>query len=277
MMSPGVILPGSWGNIPPGETFCCPDPTTVNGAICINGSVPDHVMMDGEETVLHFEQGKLTRWEGDPGSRSYRFFGDQQRKSDAERDKNWNTFAELGLGLNPAISALTGNSLFDEKAAKTVHIAIGDNHVFGHHVESNLHADLVTWRASLRLDGVLVMDHGELLEEGILRERNSRYLVYPNIPEDVSFFLIGSKVATQRHGEFEILVRRLFKQFRVGHVAMAKPEIGRLLARLATKLATYNQVKMNEFLSEYEEFDNVSSRDLLNMLHHYRVLGTTRL
>jgi leucyl aminopeptidase (aminopeptidase T) len=60
------------------------------------------------------------------------------------RDRNWNTFAELGIGLNPAITILTGNSLFDEKAKGTIHIALGDNHAFGHHVESQFHDDLVT-------------------------------------------------------------------------------------------------------------------------------------
>jgi hypothetical protein len=62
MMSPGVIFDGSWGNVPPGETFCCPDPTTVKGEICVNGSVPGHVMEPGEEVLLTFEHGKLIDW-----------------------------------------------------------------------------------------------------------------------------------------------------------------------------------------------------------------------
>ena len=47
MMSPGVIVPGSWGNVPPGETFCCPEHETVQGKVCINGSVPGHVLGRG--------------------------------------------------------------------------------------------------------------------------------------------------------------------------------------------------------------------------------------
>jgi hypothetical protein len=47
LMSPGIVLPGSWGNVPPGESFCCPDSAYVHGEICINGSIPKR-KLDGE-------------------------------------------------------------------------------------------------------------------------------------------------------------------------------------------------------------------------------------
>ena len=52
---------------------------------------------------------------------------EEKKRSSLRNDSNWNVFAELGVGLNPTIKTLTGNSLFDEKAYGTIHIAIGDN------------------------------------------------------------------------------------------------------------------------------------------------------
>ncbi len=277
MMSPGTIFEGSWGNIPPGETFCCPDPVTVDGEICINGSVPGHVMAQGEETLLTFEQGKLVDWKcSSPGSPSDRFFDERKQRSEAIHDRNWNTFAELGIGLNPAIAVLTGNPLFDEKAMGTIHIAIGDNHAFGHHIESQIHDDLVTWRPSLRLNGATVIDRGVFIMENLERPRNGVRAGSGDIPENVSFFLIKKKVQALGQGRDRILARKLFKQYRVGFVQMADPKIGRILAQVAQKLDTYNQVKVNEFLTEYPAFEGIQTRELLGTLHHYRVLGTTR-
>jgi aminopeptidase len=82
--------------------------------------------------VLTFEDGKLVKWsaEGFPGLVS--FFDEQAKEAGKYGDRNWATFAELGIGLNPAIEQLSGNCLFEKKAVRTIHIAIGDNTVFGH-------------------------------------------------------------------------------------------------------------------------------------------------
>lgn len=161
LMSPGIIFPDSWGNIPPGETFCCPDSyASVRGTVCVNGSVPGAVLGPGEEALLHFEGGKLTHW--DAGSPVSTFLTAEQHRAAGRGDEHWNTFAELGIGLNPVIERLTGNSLFDEKAAKTVHVAIGDNSIFSGLVTSETHADLVIREPTLILNGHTVMRYGEI-------------------------------------------------------------------------------------------------------------------
>jgi hypothetical protein len=270
IMSPGVIFPGSWGNVPPGETFCCPDPGKVCGTICINGSVPGHVMAKGEEVILTFDHGKLVDWQGHPHAR--KFFDEERSKANQRRDKNWSTFSELGIGLNPAISSLTGNSLFDEKAYGTIHVAIGNNTSFGHHIRSEIHADLVTWHPSLLLNGRPVMERGTLRIDAIEGERQSRHGMPVDIRPEVKIFLRDGRVENQ-DGE---LKRVLAKANRVGYVSMTGPEIGRLLAQVArtlSDLCEIGDITYGEFVKLHPEFGDVPTPDLLGLLDHYRVLG----
>ena len=49
--------------------------------------------------------------------------------------------AELGIGTNVAVTDLVGSVLLDEKAAGTVHIAIGDDAGIGGDTDAPLHLD----------------------------------------------------------------------------------------------------------------------------------------
>lgn len=50
---------------------------------------------------------------------------------------------ELGLGMNPNVTDLCGDTLLDEKMAGTFHIALGANTMFGGENEANDHVDFV--------------------------------------------------------------------------------------------------------------------------------------
>jgi hypothetical protein len=267
IMSPGVIFPGSWGNVPPGETFCCPVAAGVEGSVVINGSVPEYVFRAGEEIVLTFEKGKMTGRTGSPGGLQY--FDSEERKATLRGDPNWATIAELGIGLNPAITNLTGNSLFDEKAIRTVHIAIGDNTGFGHHNKSDIHADLVTWEPTLRLDSEEIMTRGQFHLDEIAKTRDSRVSVPVRLPSDVDIFLWEGRVAL-RDGQ---LKRQLIQQHRIGYVSMAGPRIGALLGRLADELKVVPDIRIEDFIEKNPTFDGVPTPDLLGILYHYRALG----
>ncbi|MHA2231346.1 MAG: aminopeptidase, partial [Candidatus Hodarchaeales archaeon] len=52
--------------------------------------------------------------------------------------------AELGIGLNNAITNAIGYILTDEKIGGTVHVAFGNNSSFGGISKSNLHWDFVS-------------------------------------------------------------------------------------------------------------------------------------
>jgi hypothetical protein len=276
IMSPGILLPGSWGNVPPGETFCCPPFKTVNGRICINGSVRGCVLENGQEVVLDFVDGKLVRWHAPAQqlqSPALAFFEQHKSRSASNHDDNWNTFAELGIGLNPRITELTGNPLFDEKAIQTLHIAIGDNSVFGDDVSSFIHEDLVTRQPSLLLNGRLLMDRGVIDRAYIrtLRETACESTNEMGVSDSVIYLREGR--IGKHKGSF---MRRLSKAQRVNYVSMASKEMVGPLAELCDVLRA-DRVHIAAFLKNYPTFAGIPTARLLALLCHYRVLQVTPL
>lgn len=268
LMSPGVILPGSWGNVPPGETFCCPNPESVSGQICINGSVPDLVLESGQEIILSFDAGRLVNWIDSTNSLAAAFFFNQQKIAKQNSDTNWNVFAELGIGLNTAIHRLTGNSLFDEKAAHTVHVAIGDNSGFGHSVKASRHADLVSWRPDLYLDEVPIMEMGMLKRELMLSRREAWQPPRLSINEGLPLRILEAEVE-DRQG---VLHRRLCRKDRVGLVRMAGGETGRALSELNQILAGTQEWTLANLKVHHSFIRQVSCEKLLAILLHYRCM-----
>ncbi|MFB6198697.1 MAG: aminopeptidase, partial [Halobacteriaceae archaeon] len=64
--------------------------------------------------------------------------------------------AELGIGANVGASTLVGSVLLDEKAAGTVHVAIGDDASIGGDIEAPLHLDGVILEPTIYADGTEV-------------------------------------------------------------------------------------------------------------------------
>jgi leucyl aminopeptidase (aminopeptidase T) len=269
MMSPGVIVPGSWGNVPPGETFCCPEPATVQGKVCINGSIRGHVLGPSQAVVLDFERGELAGWNPEcESSPAMAFLEGERARAERDGDDNWNIFAELGVGLNPAVRELTGNPLFDEKAMGTVHVAVGDNSNFGHSIVSHTHTDLVSVRPTLRLDGRELMSRG-VIPEGLIESwRRLPPLAELNAPPD-------ARVVLKEKVDFAdgVLRRRLSKAYRIGFVAMADEKTSRQLQQLCDVLRVHGAFRLSNLLQVHTEFEGVPTMDLLKILHHYRVLG----
>lgn len=55
-----------------------------------------------------------------------------------------NVVAELGIGMNPNVDRIEGDSVLDENASGTFHIALGMNNLFGGVNECPFHMDFVT-------------------------------------------------------------------------------------------------------------------------------------
>lgn len=265
LMSPGLLLPGSWGNLPPGETFCCPDPAKVDGQVCISGSVPRYVLQPNDEVVLTFERGRLIDWRSERDSPALRFFDQERARAAGSGDSGWSLFAELGVGLNPAIMALTGNPLYDEKVAGTVHVAIGDNRNFGHDNSSSLHADLAILRPTLKLPTVEIMSGGEL---AIHQMEAARRAWRPQRIERDPAARVALKAAEviERDGR---LLRRLCKAGRVGYVRMGADEVGYALACLVRQLADIEETSIAALRDALPTTAAAALDEHLDILQHF--------
>lgn len=150
-ISNGMILEGEWANLPPGETFLVPQGG--DGQIVINGSIPGRVLAPEEELILNFEKGWLTGI----GPAESLGVQDLQRHhlepAQAAGDDKWRNLAEIGFGVNPAITRLAGVELIDEKKAGTLHIALGRSDLLGGAVYATIHVDLVVERPTVYVDG----------------------------------------------------------------------------------------------------------------------------
>ena len=231
LMSPGVIYPHSWGNVPPGEVFCCPDHRCVNGTICINGSIPGLRLDGGEEAILEFRNGSLVHWYPET-SPVAEFLNSELISAKQRGDSHWNTFAELGIGLNPAVTRLTGNSLLDEKALGTIHIAIGDNTGFGHDVKADRHADMETVAPTLLLDGLIALDRGRMSVDKLGRWRQELRPNPLHLSPETKLSLIAAKIDIWEG----MPVRRLQSAGRIGYLHIATAENAELIRRLIRAL-----------------------------------------
>jgi aminopeptidase len=85
-----------------------------------------------------------------------------------ETDRGAGVLGELGIGCNRGITRYMRNTLFDEKIAGTVHLALGASYaVTGGRNHSDIHWDIVKdlrRGGELYLDGRLVQRDGEWLE-----------------------------------------------------------------------------------------------------------------
>jgi hypothetical protein len=163
--SDGVIRDGAWGNVPSGETYIAPVEGSARGSVVINGSVPGLVIEPEDEIVLHFDYGHLSHIEPAGGPAALWLHETQFVRAQVMGDAHWSNLAEVGVGCNTAVRRLTGNMLFDEKAAGTAHVALGSNMFMGGTVHASIHCDMVTRQPSLIIDGHTVVDRGRLTFE----------------------------------------------------------------------------------------------------------------
>lgn len=137
----------AWGNLPCGEAFI--SPTGGEGVLVVE-SIAGLGRFDPPARLV-IENGSLAA--GDA-----RF----TRLLDAHGPAGRN-LAELGVGTNDR-AELTGNVLEDEKILGTVHVAFGASLGIGGTIEVPVHLDCVVLAASLHIDGVPVLDAGEIVE-----------------------------------------------------------------------------------------------------------------
>ncbi|WP_353635110.1 aminopeptidase [Halobacterium sp. NMX12-1] len=140
-----VHEPGDFSNLPAGEVFVSPE--TADGTYVVDGTMMPHGKL-GEDDQLRFEveDGFVTDISDDQ-------VREQVGAASEQVGEDAYNLAELGIGTNVAVTELVGSVLLDEKAAGTVHIAIGDDAGIGGDTDAPLHLDGIIREPTVFADG----------------------------------------------------------------------------------------------------------------------------
>jgi len=139
---------GDFSNLPAGEVFVSPE--TADGTYVVDGTMmPQGRLADGETLTFEVTDGQVTRISDDDVR------GMVEEAAEDVGDAAYN-LAELGIGTNLAVDSLVGSVLLDEKAAGTVHVALGDDHSIGGDVEAPIHLDGIVRDPTVYADGAEV-------------------------------------------------------------------------------------------------------------------------
>ncbi|MFB6159843.1 MAG: aminopeptidase [Haloferacaceae archaeon] len=141
-----VREPGDFSNLPAGEVFV--SPATATGTYVVDGTMRPHGLIE-EPIRIEVEDGTVTSV-SDEGVREA-----LAAAAETAGDAAYN-LAELGIGTNVGVTELVGSVLLDEKAAGTVHLAIGDDASIGGDVEAPIHTDGVVRDPTVYADGEAV-------------------------------------------------------------------------------------------------------------------------
>ena len=173
-------IPGEGGNLPAGETFISPELGSSNGRLVFDGSISlyngdmlltepvDLQIVDGFVTEIKGGRGAALLREtielGEKNALEFEAAGKIPAGSGAVYKKNARNLGELGIGLNPA-AGIDGNMLGDEKAYRTIHIAIGSN--YDEDAKALIHCDCLVKDPTVTAfyaDGteVVFLDNGDL-------------------------------------------------------------------------------------------------------------------
>ncbi|MBP2252840.1 leucyl aminopeptidase (aminopeptidase T) [Halarchaeum solikamskense] len=143
-----VHEPGDFSNLPAGEVFVSPE--TADGTYVVDGTMMPHGLLDaGRKLRFEVTDGSVTAI-SDGAVRAA-----VEEAADEVGDAAYN-LAELGIGTNVAVTDLVGSVLLDEKAAGTVHIAIGDDAGIGGDTDAPLHLDGIVREPTVYADGEVV-------------------------------------------------------------------------------------------------------------------------
>jgi aminopeptidase len=131
---------GAFGNLPAGEVFLAPVEGSAQGKLILEWGPTRQ--LSSPVTVM-VRDGYVTKISGTDECAEY------LRVKLSERRDNGN-IAELGIGTNRA-ARRPDNILESEKIFGTIHIALGDNSLFGGKVKTPFHQDFVFFRPTVTL------------------------------------------------------------------------------------------------------------------------------
>ncbi len=141
-------------NLPCGEVFVAPIETSANGR-----AVFDLAFNRGNKITdidVNFKNGKLSKIKS---KENEKLLKDVIKNSQGAKD----VIGELGIGINPEVRKAIGYTITDEKIIGTIHIAVGENRMFGGKNESTLHWDWVMMSPTMEVDGKTIMEDGKII------------------------------------------------------------------------------------------------------------------
>jgi leucyl aminopeptidase (aminopeptidase T) len=148
--------PGTFAAMPDGEAAISPVEGTAEGALVIDHTMDNLGRLD-RPIHLTVRGGRVVDIAG--GASAQRL-----RELVAASDANATNIAEFAIGTNDR-ARLIGSMTEDKKLKGSVHVAIGDSHVIGGTVVSDLHLDGLLLHPTVELDGARVVEDGRLLVE----------------------------------------------------------------------------------------------------------------
>jgi aminopeptidase len=147
-------------NIPDGEIYTAPIDDSAEGYIAFDFPA-SYAGQTIAEIRLEFHQGEVIRASASKGEAVLR--------EALASDPGARRIGEFGVGVNTGIDRFTGDVVFDEKIAGTIHVALGRAYAeCGGTNQSALHWDLVKdlrTEGAIELDGQTIIVAGEFVEE----------------------------------------------------------------------------------------------------------------
>ena len=267
--SDGVISDGAWGNVPSGETYIAPIEDSARGSVVVNGSIPGLVIEPDSEIVLHFEYGRLTRIEPSDSPAARWLHKTQIQRAQDLGDPNWSNLAEIGVGMNPAVESLTGNMLFDEKAAGTIHIALGSNTFMGGTINASIHCDMVGKGSSLMIDGKTIVDRGHLRYEASEWQEHHAAISLHNSPLRTAIEVArsGIQASEATNGRLQRILRP--EPGRVSACLVGDNETAQLARTIYTYISYQGDWANIEQLATKSSMDPDLTRRVLHVLWSY--------
>jgi leucyl aminopeptidase (aminopeptidase T) len=151
--------PGEWGNLPEGETFTSPDRVDgILGGEILGDHFSDRYGVLDEPMLFEIGDSRIRRIT----------FPDDEVRQDVEgymrSHENSDRAGEFAIGTNTGLKKLSGNLLQDEKIPG-LHIAFGHpyNEETGADWDAPTHCDVVSTRATIKVDGQYLMRDGEFV------------------------------------------------------------------------------------------------------------------
>jgi hypothetical protein len=243
--STGIIPLGTWGNLPGGETFIAPIEDSASGVFVLNGAFKNYVISRPGHLLLEFEAGRMVKVTGTPDEEAA--FNKILDYARARSDVNYDSLAELGIGVNPGIKELTGNALFDEKCHGTAHIAIGDSSRYGGKHSSKIHEDLISHAPSLWVDEQPILDGGDNAFVSTTWREELNDWIRDDEPIDADSIVTRTTIKAGPGFAGRLRVRRNVTAGRVCLYTIGEPATGRTLNTIYAAIpAIPQQIKLQE-------------------------------